>query len=76
LHEDVRSFVMKNSLIIIRMRDASDIICGDNVTDILYSIFYAENRAVCKIMWISVLQSKWETDGNIMEMYVHCMLEI
>jgi len=40
------------------MRNVSDVICGDNVTDNLYSIISPENRAACKIRGISVLQPK------------------
>jgi len=35
IHEDICSFVMKSHWILIRMRKVSDIICGDNETDIL-----------------------------------------
>ena len=57
------------------MTNYSDVICGDKETDILYSTVSTENRVFCKIMWKSVLQSKWEIDDHVIEMYANCMLE-
>ena len=58
LHEAVCSLVMKFRRILIRTRNVSDIICGENETDILYSITCPEIRTVFKIMWIKFLEPK------------------
>jgi hypothetical protein len=49
------------------MGNVVEIFFCDNVTGILFSIFSPENRDVCKIMWISVLQYEYETndDGHV-----------
>ena len=57
------------------MRNDSDTICGDNVTDILQSITPSSNQAYCKIIWISGVQPILDTDFNIIEIYVNSMLE-
>jgi len=64
LHEDVCSFLMKSHRILIIISSVSDRICGSSITNILYSLTSPENRAVCKVMWISVLQPKYETDDS------------
>ena len=64
LHEDVCLFIVKSRLILIKMSNVSYRICGGSITTILYSITSPENRAVCKVMWISVLQPKYETDDS------------
>jgi len=64
LHEDACSFMRKSRRIPIRMINVSERFCGGSITTILYSITSSENRSVCKVMWIRVLQPKYETDDS------------
>jgi hypothetical protein len=57
LHVGLSSFVIISRSVVLRMRNVSDEVCGENRnTHFMFSNFFPQNRTFYETMWKSMLQ--------------------
>ena len=73
LHEDQYTFFIISPSVLLRMRNVSDKICGENHNKLFISnnIFFFENRAVYNILWKHIVHPD-RTQMTIWRMSIAC----
>jgi len=72
LHEDVRTFIITSRSVLLRMRNISDKICGENQNT--HFVFHNSSRQSRRFRDnVEICGRDWQvTDGNMA--HAHCML--